>query len=71
METSPFKSIPMIRLELTPQETIILYGFMQGMIEKVNASPELELIDRENTTALIESIMYKVATELENQSNNN
>lgn len=61
----------MIRLELTPQETIVLYGFMEGMLEKVNATPELELIDRENTTALITSIMHKVADELENQSTNN
>jgi hypothetical protein len=61
----------MLQINLTPQETIILYGFMQGMLEKVHASPELELIDRENTTALIESIMQKVATELEHQSNNN
>ena len=60
----------MIRLELTPQETIILYGFMQGILEQVNQSPDLELLDRKNTTALIESIMCKVADQLEDQSNN-
>ena len=60
----------MIRLELTPQETIILYGFMQGILEQVNKSPDLELLDRKNTTALIESIMCKVADQLEDQSNN-
>ena len=61
----------MIKLELTPQETVILYGFLGGVLEKVHSSPELELIDRENTTSLIESIMGKVATELEHQSQNN
>ena len=56
----------MIKLELTPQETVLLYGFLEGVLNKVNESPELELIDRKNTTALITSIMSKVADEYEN-----
>lgn len=56
----------MITLELTPQETVLLYGFLEGVLNKVNESPELELMDRKNTTALITSIMSKVADEYEN-----
>lgn len=61
----------MIQLNLTAQESIILCGFLQGCLEKVYATPELELIDRENTTNALESMMDKVVYELENQSNNN
>lgn len=48
-----------------------MYGFMQGMIEKVKATPDLDLIDRENTTNTIESIMHKVIDQLDNQQTNN
>ena len=58
----------MIQINLTPQETVILFGFMKGVLEKVHATPDLELHDRENTTALLESILDKVAREVETSS---
>jgi len=61
----------MIQINLTPQETILLYGFLEGVLNKVNSTPDLELINKENTTLLLESIMGKVADELETKSNNN
>ena len=67
----PSKPITMITIQLTLKETLIMYGFMQGMIEKVKATPELDLIDRENTTNTIESIMHKVIDQLDNQTTNN
>ena len=61
----------MINLNLTAQETVLLYGFLEGVLNKVNESPDLELINRENTTNLLMSIMGKVADQLEEQSTNN
>jgi len=61
----------MIQLNLTPQESLILYGFLQSVLEKVYDSPELELIDRERTTNAIESMMVKIMTEIDLTSNNN
>jgi hypothetical protein len=61
----------MINLNLTPQETIRLYGFLEGVLQVVKEKPELTLIDKENTTALLKSIMGKIADQLQHQSNNN
>jgi hypothetical protein len=61
----------MIPINLTPQETILLYGFLEGVLDKVHSTPDLELIDKENTTTLLESIMGKIATQLETSTNNN
>ena len=61
----------MIQLQLTPQETVLLYGFLEGVLNVVDTKPELELHDRENTTNLLVSIMGKVADQLETQSTNN
>jgi hypothetical protein len=61
----------MIQLNLTQQESLILYGFLQSVLEKVYATPELELIDRERTTNALESIMSNIATQIERTTNNN
>jgi hypothetical protein len=61
----------MIQLNLTPQETVLLYGFLEGVLNKVHSTPDLELINRENTTNLLTSIMGKVADQIETQSTNN
>jgi hypothetical protein len=61
----------MIQLNLTPQETILLYGFLSGVTEIVGEKSDIELLDKENTTKLLTSIMGKVADQLETQSNNN
>ena len=58
-------------LNLTQTEALTLYGFMEMLMNKVDAAPDLELIDRENTTALITGVMKKIADELENQRTNN
>jgi hypothetical protein len=60
----------MIQLNLTPQETILLYGFLEGMIDKIE-SVEDQLNNPELTISLIESIGHKIATQLENQTTNN
>lgn len=60
----------MIQINLTTQESILLYGFLEGMVEKIEAV-DLPLNNRENTIALIESIGHKIATQLENQTTNN
>ena len=60
----------MIQINLTQQETVIVYGFLAGILEKIKTT-ELTLRDRENSIALIESILGKVATQLENQTTNN
>jgi hypothetical protein len=57
----------MITLELTTQETVVLYGLLENLLKAVNQHPNLELENRANTTALIISIMGKVADEVENQ----
>ena len=61
----------MIRLELTQQEALITYGFMEEVLKKVKATSELELANKEATTASLESIMGKILNQLENQSTNN
>jgi len=61
----------MITLELTTQETVVLYGLLEGLLNAVNEHPNLELENRANTNALIISIMGKVADEVENQTTNN
>jgi hypothetical protein len=61
----------MIQLNLTQQESLILYGFLQSVLEKVYDSPELELIDRERTTNALESMMSNIATQIDLTTNNN
>jgi hypothetical protein len=56
----------MITLELTTQETVVLYGLLENLLKAVNEHPNLELENRASTTALIISIMGKVADEIEN-----
>jgi hypothetical protein len=60
----------MLQLNLTKQEIIMLFGFLQGVLESVNEKPEMELVDKKNTTALITSILGKVEAIFENQTNN-
>jgi hypothetical protein len=54
----------MINLNLTPKETVILFGFLEGVLEVVAEKPSMDLIDKENTTTLLKSIMGKIETEL-------
>jgi len=60
----------MIQLNLTPQETIMLYGLLEGTMEKLTTT-ELPLNDRENTFNLISSVMFKIVSHLDNQTTNN
>jgi hypothetical protein len=61
----------MINLNLTEEESKMTCGFLQAVLEIVEAKPKLELLDKENTTAVLTNIMRKLETELEHQSNNN
>lgn len=58
----------MMQINLTPQETLVIFGFLKGVLEVVDEHSELELQDKENTTALITSVIYKLETLLENNS---
>ena len=60
----------MIQLNLTPQETIMLYGLLEGTMEKLTTT-ELPLNDRENTFNIISSVMFKIVSHLDNQTTNN
>jgi hypothetical protein len=60
----------MIQLNLTTQESLILYGFIEACLEKVYDSPELELNNRENTTNALESMMCKIMTQIDPTTTN-
>jgi hypothetical protein len=60
----------MIQINLTPHETILLYSFLEKVYEKLHMV-HYELDNPELTSSLMESIMTKIATELETKSNNN
>lgn len=57
----------MPQINLTPQETIVLCGFITGVLEIVTEKPDLELDDKENTTMLLTNVLAK----LETLNNNN
>jgi len=57
----------MINLNLTEEESKMVCGFLQAVLEMVEEKPELTFLDKENTTAVLTSIMSK----LEHQLNNN
>lgn len=61
----------MIILNLTIQETLRLHAFLESVIKIVNENPDMELIDRINTTAALENIMSKIDAQLEIIPNNN
>jgi hypothetical protein len=59
----------MINLNLTEEESKMTCGFLQAVLEIVEAKPQLELLDKEHTTAVLTSIMSKLETELQIQNN--
>jgi hypothetical protein len=59
----------MINLNLTEEESKMTCGFLQAVLEIVEAKPQLELLDKEHTTAVLTSIMSKLETELQTQNN--
>jgi len=59
----------MPQINLTRAENNMLYGFIQGVLEIVEQKTEMELEGKENTTALLKSVLSKVQTELINQTN--
>jgi hypothetical protein len=60
----------MINLKLTTQESILLYGSMKGILDALEQN-EQPLKNPELSKSLVESIAYKILTELENQTTNN
>ena len=60
----------MINLNLTEEESKMTCGFLQAVLEIVEAKPKLELLDKENTTAVLTNIMRKLETEINNQTTN-
>jgi hypothetical protein len=60
----------MPQINLTPEENNMLYGFIQGILEVVAEKPEMELPNKEHTTAVMTNVMRKVETEYNNQTTN-
>ena len=61
----------MQQLELTPTETLILYGFISATLETMAAN-EITLLSNPNLTLRdMESIKYKLQGILDNIQNNN
>lgn len=61
----------MLTLNLTIEETLRLHAFLESIIKIVNENPDLDLIDKINTTAAFENIMSKIDEQLEIIPNNN
>jgi hypothetical protein len=57
----------MINLNLTEEESKMTCGFLQAVLEMVQAKPHLTLLDKEHTTAVLTSIMSKLETQIEAQ----
>jgi hypothetical protein len=55
----------MLQINLTEEESKMTCGFLQAVLEIVEAKPQLELLDKENTTAVLTSVMSKLETEIE------
>jgi hypothetical protein len=55
----------MIKLNLTDEESKMVCGFLQAVLEMVEAKPHLTLLDKERTTAVLTTIMCKLETEIE------
>ena len=55
----------MLQINLTEEESKMMCGFLQAVLEIVEAKPQLELLDKENTTAVLTSVMSKLETEIE------
>jgi hypothetical protein len=55
----------MPQINLTPQETLMLTGFIAGVLEIVEEKSEMELVNKENTTAQLKSVMSKLEVLLE------
>ena len=60
----------MLQINLNEEESKMLCGFLQAVLEIVEAKPYLTLLDKENTTAVLTSIMSKLETEINNQTTN-
>ena len=61
----------MQQLELTPQETIILYGFIAGTLETMRERGISNLSHPELTVSIMESIVSKLGVILNNVAPNN
>jgi hypothetical protein len=57
----------MLQINLTEEESKMTCGFLQAVLEIVEAKPQLELLDKEHTTAVLTSIMSKLETQIELQ----
>ena len=60
----------MLQINLNDEESKMLCGFLQAVLEIVAEKPYLTLLEKENTTAVLTSIMGKLQIELVNQTTN-
>ena len=60
----------MLQINLNDEESKMLCGFLQAVLEIVAEKPYLTLLEKENTTAVLTSIMSKLQIELVNQTIN-
>jgi hypothetical protein len=54
----------MLQINLTEEESKMVCGFLQAVLEMVEAKPQLTLLDKEHTTEVLTSIMSKVEKEI-------
>ena len=71
METFHFKTTAMHQLELTPTETLILYGFIAATLETMVDHEITHLSNPNLTLRDMESIKSKLQGILDNIQNNN
>jgi hypothetical protein len=60
----------LLQINLTPQEATTLHGFIYGVLEVVEEKSELQLPNKERTTAVMTNILDKLHTELHNPTTN-
>jgi hypothetical protein len=54
----------MLQINLTEEESKMTCGFLQAVLEMVEAKPQLTLLDKEHTTAVLTTIMCKLEKEI-------
>lgn len=54
----------MIQVNLTPQETVLLYGILEGTLDNLTVQTADKLSNPELTLSLIESVMGKIAKQV-------
>jgi hypothetical protein len=54
----------MININLTEEESKMMCGFLQAVLEAVAEKPHLTYLDKANTTAVLTCVMSKLETQI-------